>query len=176
MREYDLVTGRPLQNGSEAVETLADDELETELTIALLRSGKPRTPVRPTPARAAKQTRRLRATARRPRRERPVTLPADIAMPIDRTPGGDDDPFAAERGGAGVEEQVVPDEPEYVRCVQCDREIDEAEAQAQRWGYSFQSSASSIRSALTAPAASSVPSPAPALAVSYVRVGEAGEH
>jgi hypothetical protein len=36
MNTYDLRTGRPLHEGDEAVETLADDELEAELTIALL--------------------------------------------------------------------------------------------------------------------------------------------
>jgi hypothetical protein len=36
MTTYDIRTGRPLHEGDEAVETLADDELEAELTIALL--------------------------------------------------------------------------------------------------------------------------------------------
>jgi hypothetical protein len=34
--DYDAATGRPLHNGGEALETLADDELEAELTVALL--------------------------------------------------------------------------------------------------------------------------------------------
>jgi hypothetical protein len=33
-REYDSRTGRPLEEGREAVETLSDSELEAELTIA----------------------------------------------------------------------------------------------------------------------------------------------
>ena len=33
-RDYDNRTGRPLEDGVEAVETLADDELEAELTVA----------------------------------------------------------------------------------------------------------------------------------------------
>jgi hypothetical protein len=36
MTTYDIQTGRPLHEGDEAVETLADDELEAELTVALL--------------------------------------------------------------------------------------------------------------------------------------------
>ena len=34
--EYDVHTGRPLHDGTEAIETLASDELEAELTVALL--------------------------------------------------------------------------------------------------------------------------------------------
>ena len=33
---YDMLTGRPLHGDEEAVETLADEELEAELTIAVL--------------------------------------------------------------------------------------------------------------------------------------------
>ena len=33
---YDIHTGRPLHEGTDSVEALADDELEQELTIALL--------------------------------------------------------------------------------------------------------------------------------------------
>jgi hypothetical protein len=36
MTTYDIQTGRPLYEGTEAVETLSDHELEAELTIALL--------------------------------------------------------------------------------------------------------------------------------------------
>jgi hypothetical protein len=36
MTTYDIRTGRPLHEGDEAVEKLSDDELEAELTIALL--------------------------------------------------------------------------------------------------------------------------------------------
>ena len=36
LNTYDIRTGRPLHDGSDAVDTLADDELEQELTIALL--------------------------------------------------------------------------------------------------------------------------------------------
>ena len=34
-REYDRRTGRPLEDGRDAVEALTDEELEIELTIAL---------------------------------------------------------------------------------------------------------------------------------------------
>jgi hypothetical protein len=34
-REYDTRTGRPLEDGRDAVEALTDDELEVELTVAL---------------------------------------------------------------------------------------------------------------------------------------------
>jgi hypothetical protein len=40
MRNYDDVTGRPLHDGREALQTLADDELEAELTIALLEQAR----------------------------------------------------------------------------------------------------------------------------------------
>ena len=33
--DHDAKTGRPLHDGDEAVETLTDDELDAELTIAL---------------------------------------------------------------------------------------------------------------------------------------------
>jgi len=36
LNTYDIRTGRPLHDGSDAVHTLEDDELEQELTIALL--------------------------------------------------------------------------------------------------------------------------------------------
>jgi hypothetical protein len=36
MLEYDATTGRPLHQGTKAIETLDDNELEAELTIALL--------------------------------------------------------------------------------------------------------------------------------------------
>ena len=36
MIEYDVATGRPLEDGDEAVETLADDLLDAEITVALL--------------------------------------------------------------------------------------------------------------------------------------------
>ena len=34
--EYDTATGRPLSDGAEAVQTLPDDELQAEVTVALL--------------------------------------------------------------------------------------------------------------------------------------------
>ena len=33
---YDVHSGRPLQDGTEAIETLANEELEAELTVTLL--------------------------------------------------------------------------------------------------------------------------------------------
>jgi hypothetical protein len=39
MQTIDTVTGRPQHGGSDAVETLSEEELETELTIAVLEPG-----------------------------------------------------------------------------------------------------------------------------------------
>jgi hypothetical protein len=42
LREYDPRTGRPLERGREAVETLTDSELDTELLIAAAAAGRMR--------------------------------------------------------------------------------------------------------------------------------------